>query len=267
MFVTLSTGVRLEYVAQGPADGVPVIFLHGVTDSWRSFERVLAHLPPAIHALAISQRGHGDSSRPDSGYLFADMSRDLAAFMDALKFPRAAIVGHSMGASVAQQFVVDHPERTAALVLMGSFTTYDDPSIAAFHETAIAPLTDPISPDFAREWQQSTLAREIPREALDTVVAETLKVPSRVWREAFFGFLHAPDVTEQLRAVSVPTLILWGDRDAYALGTAQDRLRAVLPAAEFIVYEGAGHAFHWEDPARVATDLTAFLQGIPLQGT
>ena len=82
-FVSLSTGVRIEYVEQGKADGVPVIFLHGVTDSWRSFERVLPLLPPTIHAFALSQRGHGDSGRPTSGYRFADMSADLLAFLDA----------------------------------------------------------------------------------------------------------------------------------------------------------------------------------------
>ena len=46
----------------------PVIFLHGVSDSWRSFEHVLPLLPPTIRALAITARGHGDSSRPSSGY-------------------------------------------------------------------------------------------------------------------------------------------------------------------------------------------------------
>ena len=70
-FVSLSTGVRIEYVEQGKGDGVPVIFLHGVTDSWRSFERMLPLLPPDIHAFALSQRGHGDSSRPTSGYRLA----------------------------------------------------------------------------------------------------------------------------------------------------------------------------------------------------
>src|SRR5918994_7558821 len=80
-FVSLSTDVRIEYVEQGrtEANGVAVIFLHGVTDSWRSFERVLQLLPPSIHAFALSQRGHGDSSRPTSGYRFADMSADLLA--------------------------------------------------------------------------------------------------------------------------------------------------------------------------------------------
>ena len=93
-FVPLSTGVRIEYVEHGRADGVPVIFLHGVTDSWRSFERVLPLLPPNIHAFALSQRGHGDSSRPTSGYQFADMSADLLAFLDAMGLRTATVVGH-----------------------------------------------------------------------------------------------------------------------------------------------------------------------------
>lgn len=80
-FVELSTGVRMSYVEQGTPDGSPVIFLHGVTDSWRSFERLLPLLPPDIHAFALSQRGHGNSSRPASGYRFEDMSEDLRAFM------------------------------------------------------------------------------------------------------------------------------------------------------------------------------------------
>ncbi len=100
-FISLATGVRMEYVEQGPADGVPMVFLHGVTDSWHSFEGVLPMLPPTIHAFAVSQRGHGDSSRPASGYRFTDMSADLLAFMDSMRLPKAIVVGHSMGASVA----------------------------------------------------------------------------------------------------------------------------------------------------------------------
>ena len=144
-FVSLSTGVRIEYVEQGKADGEPVIFLHGVTDSWRSFERVLPLLPPNIHAFALSQRGHGDSSRPTSGYRFADMSADLLAFLDAMGLRTAIIVGHSMGASVAQRFVIDHPDRVERFVVMGAFSTFDDPGFADFVASSIAPLTDPIA--------------------------------------------------------------------------------------------------------------------------
>jgi pimeloyl-ACP methyl ester carboxylesterase len=259
-FVSLSTGVRLQYLEQGRDDAVPVIFLHGVTDSWHSFEGVLRHLPASVRAFAISQRGHGESSRPDSGYLYSDLSADLAAFMDAVGLHTAVMVGHSMGASVAQRFVVDHQTRVTGMVLMAAFSTlHQDATIADFYQSAIAPLEDPIPLAFAREWQMSTIARAVPPAFLDTVVSETAKVPARVWRELFQGFLRTPDFTSELVGVSVPTLIVWGDRDTYATRSAQDRLLAVMPGARFVTYKGAGHGFHWEEPARFAKDLVTFL--------
>jgi pimeloyl-ACP methyl ester carboxylesterase len=250
----------MEYVEQGPSDGVPVVFLHGVTDSWHSFERVLPLLPPFVHAFAVSQRGHGDSSRPASGYRYADMSADLLAFMDAMGLRTATIVGHSMGASVAQRFVVDHPDRVSRVVLMGAFATiYQDPLLTEFYTSSIVPLTDPIALDFAREWQLSTLAQAMPPDYLETIVAETVKVPARVWRETFGGFLKTPDFTSELSAVAAPVLIVWGDRDAYAQRPAQDRLLEAIPGARLVTYEGFGHALHWEDPGRFAKDLVAFV--------
>ena len=258
--VVLSTGVRMEYVEQGSAKGVPVVFLHGVTDSWRSFERVLPLLPASIRAFAISARGHGDSDRPESGYGYADMSGDLLAFLDAMRIDKAIVVGHSMGALVAQRFAVDHPERLSGLVLMGAFATlHRDAGITEFYETAVAPLTDPIDPVFAREWQLSTLARPMPAAHLETVVSETRKVPSRVWREAFTAFLKTPDFSGELSKVRVPALVMWGDRDAFAPREAQQKLLSLMPHARLIVYEGAGHGFHWEDVDRVVADLVPFL--------
>jgi len=64
---------------------------------------------------------------------------------------------------------------------------------------------------------------------------------------------------------SVPTLIAWGDKDSYAHRDSQERLRAVLRGARFSVYEGGGHGFHWEDPARFAGDLAAFLTSVRAQ--
>src|SRR5262245_6489201 len=261
-FVSLPTGVRMEYVERGPANGTSVVFLHGVTDSWHSFERVLPLLPPAIHAFAVSQRGHGDSSRPASGYRFTDLSADLLAFVVAMRLTTSMLAGHSMGASVAHRFAIDHPDRVAAVVLMGAFSNFDDPGLADFVASSIAPLTDPIDPAFAREWQQSTLAREMNSDHFDTVVTETLKVPAHVWREAFDGVLKTPDFSNELGRVSLPALLMWGARDSAALRPAQDRLLETIPGARLITYEGFGHALHWEDPVRIAKDLTAFVAEI-----
>lgn len=258
--VLLSTGVRMEYVERGPLDGVPVVFLHGVTDSWRSFEPVLERLPSAVHGFAVSQRGHGESSRPDGDYTYAGMSRDLKVFLDVMGLPRAVIVGHSMGSMVAQRFAVDHPDRVAALVLMGAFSTlYQHPGVAEFVASAIAPLTDPIDPSFAREWQLSTIARDVDAAFLDAIVNETVKVPARVWRAAFDGFLTTPDFSMALAALAVPVLLVWGDQDTYAERSDQDTLLGVIPGARLLVYPGAGHALHWEEPERLTRDLVDFL--------
>jgi non-heme chloroperoxidase len=258
--VSLSTRVRVEYVEQGRPGGTPVIFLHGVTDSWRSFELVLRRLPTSIHALAISQRGHGESSRPAAGYSYSDLAEDVRAFMDALGLQRAAIVGHSMGASVAQRLIVDHPERVSRLVLMSSFATiHGNPLVSEFVDGAILPLTDPIAPGFAREWQLSTIAQPVDPEFFETVVAETLKVPAHVWHQAFQGFLQTPDFTHELAGVTVPVRLIWGDRDAYAVRADQETLLKAMPTARLVTFEGVGHAIHWEDPDRVVASLLEFL--------
>src|SRR5687767_2064091 len=113
--VRLRNGVVLQYVERGDVSGLPVVFLHGATDSWLSFEHVLPLLPFSMRAIAVSQRGHGESSRPESGYRFVDMADDLDQFLDALAIPAAVVVGHSMGSYVAQRFAIDHPERTLGL--------------------------------------------------------------------------------------------------------------------------------------------------------
>jgi pimeloyl-ACP methyl ester carboxylesterase len=255
----LANGVVLPYVEQGDADGVPVIFLHGVTDSWRAFELVLPHLPPSIHAFAVTQRGHGDASRPQIGYRFADFADDLAAFMDVVGLESAIVVGHSMGSVIAQRFAVDHPDRAVGIVLAGTFWSLRaNAGVAELWTSALETLTDPVPAALAREFQESTLAQPIDPAFLDMVVSESLKVPARVWRDTFGGFRH-DDVSAELHAITAPTLVIWGDQDAFCPRSDQERVVAAVPGARMVIYTGAGHAMHWEEPARFARDVTVFV--------
>jgi non-heme chloroperoxidase len=255
---TLSTGVTLRYAAQGDPAGVPVVLLHGFTDSHPSYAPLMAHLPESIRAYALTTRGHGDSEKPESGYATADLAADVAAFMDAIGLESAVIVGHSNGSYTAQRFAIDHPERTVALVLMGAFRdAAGDPSVKEFR-AAIEQLEDPIDAEFAREFQESTITRPLAPGVLDQAVAESCKVPARVWRAALDGLLEATPPTDG-GLITAPTRILWGDRDTYCPRDEQDRLAAAIPGAELIVYEDTGHALHWEEPARAAADIAAFV--------
>jgi non-heme chloroperoxidase len=258
----LTDHVTLPYVEQGDESGVPVLMLHGVTDSWHSFDLVLPHLPRSIRAIALTQRGHGDASRPTSGYRYNNLSDDVAAFMDVLHIESAVVVGHSMGSSVAQRFAIDHPERTTGLVLLGSFATLrGNAAVQELWDTTISQMTDPVDQDIVREFQQSTLAQPVPQEYFETVVQESLKMPARIWRALFGGFLE-DDFSMKLSEITAPTLILWGDQDAFCLRSDQDKLMATIPKARLVIYPGAGHALHWEQPSRFASDLGLFVEGL-----
>jgi non-heme chloroperoxidase len=266
-FIELANQVQLQYVEQGDTAGVPVLLLHGATDSWRSFDRVLPHLPASIHAFALTQRGHGDASCPVAGYRFHDFAADVAAFMDTLDLGAAIIAGHSMGSSVAQRFALDYPERTLGLVLMGSFATLrGNPGVLELWDSAISTLTDPVDRRFVREFQESTLAQSVPQWFLETIVQESLKVPARVWRAVFEGFLE-DDFSGELDKIKAPTLIVWGNQDAFCSRSDQDALAVAIEGSEFVVYPGAGHGLHWEEPERFAADLLAFVENLGSSGT
>lgn len=257
--VKLSSGVILQYAEQGDASGTPVILLHGYTDSWRSFELVLPHLPSSIHAFAVTQRGHGDSGHPKSGYLPRDFAQDLAAFMDALKLKKAIIVGHSMGSQVALRFVLDHPERVQGLVLAGAFTTVKGhEGVKQLWDSTIAKMTDPVDANFVREFQQSTLHKPVPPAFLETVVRESGKVPANVWRGAMAGLMET-DFSAEIGKINLPTLIVWGDQDLFFPRSEQDKLTNAINGSRLLVYNGIGHAPHWEEPSRFAVDLTDFV--------
>src|SRR5690242_19231314 len=95
--LSLRGGLRLPCAQFGDAGGMPVLLLHGYTDSWRSFELVLPHLLCGIRAVVPTQRGHGDAGRPECAYTPADFAADASAVLDALGIERAVVVGHSMG--------------------------------------------------------------------------------------------------------------------------------------------------------------------------
>ncbi len=205
--IRLSGRLTMQYVEHGPRDGVPVIALHGVTDSWRSFEPVLPHLPGTLRVFALTQRGHGGSEAPGSGYALADFADDVVAFLDAQRLERAIVVGHSMGSAIALRLTIDHPQRVAALALLGAFAGFrGNRELEAFWQNDLNKLVDPIDFEFARDFQASTLAQRVPAGFFEIVMEECLKCPARVWREAFAG-LFADSFVEQLAAVTAPTLL------------------------------------------------------------
>lgn len=252
------TDISLPYVEQGDASGVPVLFIHGGTDSWRSFEPVLPHLPDDIRAVAVSLRGHGDAPKPESGYSIEHLAGDVIALMEELDLGPAVLVGHSMGTMVAQRIAIAAPERVLGLVLAGAFgqPQRNSPGLLELRDE-FGEIQGPIAREVAHEFQASTTASPLDPDQLDVFVDETQKVPARVWREIFSAFPEV-DYAAELAALAPPTLIVQGERDEMIPRDERNVLLGLLPGARLIVYEGAGHAMHWERPERFAADVVEF---------
>jgi non-heme chloroperoxidase len=261
--VALTTGVTLPYVEQGAPDGVPVLLIHGYTDSWHSWELVLAHLPRSIRAIAPTLRGHGDAERPMAGYTPRDFAADMAALVDALGLDSVVVAGSSMGSIVAQRFAIDYPARVRGLVLAAAATDWRTPAALALWDI-VADLQDPIDPAFVREFQESTLAQPVVPAFIEVIVAESLKAPARVWRAALReGHLEA-NIAGELGGIAAPTLIVSGACDAILPESEARALAAAIPGSRLVVYAGAGHAVHWEEPERFAAELASFVERLAI---
>ncbi|MBJ6127868.1 alpha/beta fold hydrolase [Microvirga splendida] len=253
----LPSSLELHVAEQGPRTGPAVLMLHGYSDSWFSYSRILPLLPPDWHAVVPDQRGHGESSRPEGGYAPADFAGDALRLLDRLGIEKAALVGHSMGSFIARSVAAQHPERVERLVLVGAAARARN-AVTQDLLREVEVLEDPVAEDFVHAFQAGTLCRPMPPEFFERVVAESLKVPARVWKAALSGLIAA-DAMADLDRIRCPVLILGGEQDGVFSQAEQEHLAARLPGATLTLKPGIGHDPQWEAPEDVVADLVAFL--------
>jgi non-heme chloroperoxidase len=260
--VSASDGVILDAVAQGDAQDPPLILLHGLSDSRLAFGPLLNALPSTLHAIAISQRGHGASSKPQSrtAYRAQCFADDIVAVLDAVGHHRCTLLGHSMGAWVALHCALLHPMRIEKLVLIGAFARFaGNPGVAELNND-VAKMGHSVDPAFVRAFQETASSADLPASFIDLVVSESMRVPAPVWQAIVSTFI-AEDVPENLEAIRTPTLLLWGDRDPFVPKGDQDVLQRGIAASTLHTFEGLGHSPHWDRPNLVASMLLRALCG------
>jgi pimeloyl-ACP methyl ester carboxylesterase len=254
----LPSGLGLHVVEQGPEHGQAVLMLHGYSDSWVSYSRILPLLPADWHVIVPDQRGHGDSDRPTNGYAPADLAGDAIQLLDLLGVAEAAVVGHSMGSFIARAVAARAPQRVERLVLVGSAATASN-AVTQDLLREVEALDDPVGGDFVRAFQASTIHRPVPAAFFEQIVAESLKLPARVWKAALSGLL-TDNPEPDLARIRCPVLILGGDRDGVFSRKEQEHLATRIPGAILKISPEIGHDPQWEAPDDVALDLLAFLQ-------
>src|SRR5215204_2468710 len=109
------------YVSDGGDGGIPVVLLHSFGGDSSHWASTLDHLRHHRRALAMDLRGHGKSARPrDMDYSVGAFVRDVEFVVKELKLERFVLVGHSLGATVANAYAAKHPKQVAGLVLVGA---------------------------------------------------------------------------------------------------------------------------------------------------
>jgi non-heme chloroperoxidase len=269
-YLETADGTRLFITEWG--SGAPVVFTHAWglrSDEWDYQVPALAEA--GLHCVLYDRRGHGRSDRPATGYDFDTLADDLAAVIEHLDLRDVTLVGHSLGTRELVRYLTRHGDgRVARMVLVAPTTpalrrSDDnpdgwDPALVDANYAAVAANVpqwcadfEAVGPYFGSSPGSSPgLVDWTTRMIVDTplrVLLETLKLNTNV------------NMTEELRKVGVPTLIVHGDQDASApLELTGRKTAALIDGAELTVYPGAGHGLYATDHQALNTDLVAFIK-------
>ena len=259
-------GLGLHVREWGRADGPPILFIHGLSQShlcWaKQYQSALAE---EFRLVAYDLRGHGMSQAPlepehyTDGRLWAD---DVAAIIDQLRLDRPVLVGWSYGGFVICDYLRAHgQDRIAAIDFAGAVVTLGE---AAFG-TLIGPgfldhFPDATADDLPtnirgmRALVKGWPAKPYPPEEVEALLCSAMVVPARIRANLAARQIDGDDV---LRTLGVPLLVSHGRADTVVLPAMAEHVLATCPAAEASWYEGVGHTAFLEDPERFNRELAA----------
>ena len=249
-----SRGLRLRYERVG--SGQPVVLLHGISNHCLAWAPQLDALAAAgWQAILPDLAGHGHSAAVTDTTTTQDLAADIVALLDTLEIPAAPVCGLSLGGMVAQQLLVDHPERITGALVASAGTN----------------LTFPGADQVIASWTAIWLAPDGPRRRLE---ATWEGLASEAYRaspqgQAFYaswwpllggvsgqalaavaaGLLRF-DVTAGLAKVAVPVLAVAGEHDPLAGPPMVQEVAAQVPGARFEVIGDVQHLVNLERPDR-----------------
>jgi pimeloyl-ACP methyl ester carboxylesterase len=245
--------------------GLPLLLLHAFPLDHSMWDRQ-APLAESLRLIVPDQRGFGGSqgSLPQSIEQLAD---DAVALLDALHVAEPAVVcGVSMGGYVAQHLAARHPDRVSALVLVDTKLEADTPEARAGRADLAAKvgrlgqsiLADAMVPRLlaAAPHVQTTDRVGIEDLLRRTIVAQ----PVETIQAALAALGGRPDMTEAMRRVRVPTLLVVGAEDTITPPACMEAATRVLPDARLLVVPEAGHMTPLERPAVFNAALLEFLR-------
>ena len=254
-FIETEDGASLFHLDWGT--GRPVVFTHAWGLNADIWEYQLVELADqGLRCIAYDRRGHGRSSDPGRGYDYDRLADDLAAVIDQLDLTDVTLVAHSMGNGEAVRYLTRHGSaRIARLVMLSTVPPHstsnfgpliaglkqDRPAFFAKGVSAFIGGHPAVSPAMT-DWIVAQFMRASPKATIDCMRA-----------------IAGGDLRADMRAVTVPTLIAHGDKDAVnPLDTTAQKVAELIPGARLEVYEGAPHGLVITHRDRLAREILAF---------
>lgn len=227
----------------------PVVLLHGLGCDWRHWSRQIGWLAHTRRVVAPDLRGGSGLTRwHRPGWTTRDMAADVFAVVAALGLCRPALVGISMGGTVALRYALDHPTDLSRLVLVDSF-----PGIPKEFSQVRDEQLAFIQTHTLREIAESRMAVAFTRDADPATRAWVVDMIARGDPEGYRQQARATltfDVRDRLGEITVPTTIIHGELDATVPSAVATLLAGRIPGATLHILEGQGHFPNFEAPER-----------------
>lgn len=259
--------INLEYYDEG--EGPPLLMIRGLGAQCTTWgEPLLAPLRKRFRVIRFSNRGTGLSDRPEGQVTVKMLADDAAAVLDMLDIERAHVFGVSLGGMIAQELVLNHPQRVDRLVLGCTFCGGEH---AVRGEPEAVALLMP-QPGMSREDEirrsrpalmMSRMIDEQP-EFLDEMMRIDIETPTpqeTVRKQV--AALDEFDTYERLASIQAPTMVLHGDTDVLVPTENARILHERIPGSTLEIVPEAGHMFFWEHAERTAEVLASFLLQVP----
>ena len=260
--------LQLFVYQAGPAAAPPVLLIHGLGDEADTWRHVFGPLAERYRVAALDLPGFGRSDKPRRAYTLPYLRDVVLELLDALGWPAATLLGHSLGAAIAQQAALARPDRVSALWLVDGTLTSRAAKLNQMLLLMALPVAGTMMYNALRRDPQAAYNSlrgfyhrldDLP-EADRTFLFE--RVNERVWsdgqRDAFLSILRhlvwtAPREQAKLEArlarLATPTRVVWGALDAINSVESGRALAAIQAAATLTILPDCGHAPHQEAPA------------------
>jgi pimeloyl-ACP methyl ester carboxylesterase len=256
-------GLGIAYQRAGT--GPPLVLLHGGPLDSREWRRQLDGLADEFTVVAWDMPGCGQSADPPEHFRTRDYAYCLAAFIEALGLEQPHVLGLSFGSGLALELYRWYPTIPRTLILASAYAGWAGslpPDVAEERKQRML-RTIELPPDgFAREFLPTLLTESAPAPLTEEVRAILSDFHPDGQRALLRAGFAEHDVRDVLPGISVPTLLLYGDKDVRSPMKVADKMRASIPGSRLVVIPGVGHMPDMEAPERFNAEVRSFLKSV-----